>query len=765
MTMVRAKNDFDTRGCAQKAFMLAVVCMLLSCASDRHAPEVDYDYYADDHEWIRKEKDREEQRLMSIYEKDKLYYEKHDELITDTKSEFNSIIDQLPDDEPAYKNSLLGGNTIEQAEQGTTTVYPCYSNKALAALDGCDQDKLDKLIATLETAEVRQIRVVGHTNNVRLGGAAAKEFGDNQGLSAARAQAVATYLGRKLNLAGDKINASGVGDTQPIASNDTADGRRRNRRVEIHFDYLQSQQLKGVSFNFSGVPAGFNGWWEGEVVKNISEQSSPLYADLNNLYERAIRHSSQISVFSDIPLIRETGILEAEGEFDPRAFVESRIGEKNEPVGSTLRTGGANRFREEEWRVEGGVRKKFWSGAEAEISQRVGGLDTNSSFFQPDDQGLTELAISVTQPLWNGAGAEYTRSTVALAKLDHSISQDEFQRQVESHLLEVARSYWSLYYERANLLIKKRLVTKAELLVKELESRRSIDILESHLARAKAALAARKAEVLRSSQAVRNSEAKVVALLNDPELRLNQAFELVPSLNPSVNHRQISMREAARHALENRPEIQQAMKQIKAAMIRTKMAENEMLPVLDFVMETSWNGLETDFAIDDALGDQFKGTNYFFGLNFEIPIGNREAKARYQRRRIEVRQLTNQMRTTIQTLLLEVQVAVRELDTAKRELDAKYATMQATTTQLEAMQKRRDVAQARGEAASSYLERLLTTQERLADEENGFVNSQLNYNVALVNLDRAMGILMHTQKVSMRREQPEDYLPSIRLDR
>jgi outer membrane protein TolC len=207
------------------------------------------------------------------------------------------------------------------------------------------------------------------------------------------------------------------------------------------------------------------------------------------------------------------------------------------------------------------------------------------------------------------------------------------------------------------------------------------------------------------------------------------------------------------------------MKQIEAGMVRTKMAENEMLPVLDFVMESSWNGLERDYGINDALGDQFQGTNYFVGLNFDIPIGNREAKSRYQRRRLEVRQLTNQMRTTIDTLLLEVQVAVRELNTSQNELGAKYRSMEATRLQLDSMQNRRGISYANGEAGSSYIERLLTAQERLADEEASFIQSQLTYNVALTNLDRAMGILMESQEISTKRVQPEDDLPEFILEK
>lgn len=54
----------------------------------------------------------------------------------------------------------------------------------------------------------------------------------NQALSERRAQAVADYHIR-LGVAGSRISTIGLGESNPIASNDTADGRQQNRRVEV----------------------------------------------------------------------------------------------------------------------------------------------------------------------------------------------------------------------------------------------------------------------------------------------------------------------------------------------------------------------------------------------------------------------------------------------------------------------------------------------------------------------------------------------------
>jgi len=59
----------------------------------------------------------------------------------------------------------------------------------------------------------------------------------NQKLSQERAEAVRKYLISK-GCHSDHITATGLGETQPIASNESEEGRKRNRRVQIYFKKL-----------------------------------------------------------------------------------------------------------------------------------------------------------------------------------------------------------------------------------------------------------------------------------------------------------------------------------------------------------------------------------------------------------------------------------------------------------------------------------------------------------------------------------------------
>ena len=79
-----------------------------------------------------------------------------------------------------------------------------------------------------------QVTITGHTDNVPLGNS---PFGDNFGLGAARASAVAQEMMRSGLVQADQISVVSKGETAPVEDNATEEGRARNRRIEIEIDY------------------------------------------------------------------------------------------------------------------------------------------------------------------------------------------------------------------------------------------------------------------------------------------------------------------------------------------------------------------------------------------------------------------------------------------------------------------------------------------------------------------------------------------------
>jgi chemotaxis protein MotB len=90
-------------------------------------------------------------------------------------------------------------------------------------------------IALLLNKIDNDITIEGHTDNVPI--SMNNHFTSNWQLSAARAANVAQYLCEKENLAGSRITAAGFGEYRPVASNNTKEGRSKNRRVDIIISY------------------------------------------------------------------------------------------------------------------------------------------------------------------------------------------------------------------------------------------------------------------------------------------------------------------------------------------------------------------------------------------------------------------------------------------------------------------------------------------------------------------------------------------------
>lgn len=94
-----------------------------------------------------------------------------------------------------------------------------------AALTASGKAILDEMTAAMLKLKERKVDIIGHTDNVGL-------RATNQGLSQARAEAVKAYLASH-GIKSELLTASGQGADRPVASNDSTEGRARNRRIEF----------------------------------------------------------------------------------------------------------------------------------------------------------------------------------------------------------------------------------------------------------------------------------------------------------------------------------------------------------------------------------------------------------------------------------------------------------------------------------------------------------------------------------------------------
>ncbi|MFP7755149.1 TolC family protein [Thermodesulfobacteriota bacterium B35] len=522
---------------------------------------------------------------------------------------------------------------------------------------------------------------------------------------------------------------------------------------------------KDLRIGSGSIPEGYSPWWQQKVKERINTAVPEVETDISSLFVKALASSSQIKVFADLPLIRKTSIQEAEGPFDFRVFAEGRLNDLDEPVGDDLKTGGPLRYEENSKNLQYGIRKKFLTGTDVELKQNIGDMDTNSTYFNPEDQARAGTYLTISQPLLKRFGISYNRTPIDLASIDHAIAGEELRRDVESHLLEISRAYWGLYLERALLVQKVRLAKRTSKYLARMQQRAKVDVEPSLLARARSLVSSHELAALQAEYAMLNAQARIRALVNDPELLNAKGLEMVTRQLPADRMVEVSFDHALQTSLDKRPEVAQAIRQIQSAYLRLERSENELLPDLDLFFQTYVKGLDGDYRYGSAWDNQFDegGPSYVAGLRFEYPLGNNGAEARNLRKRLEIRQLLHQLDTTVENVLLETRVSYRELVKNYRSMVQAYQIMQADDQEVKALLSRVDYLLANNKPYGEVLYQLMDASQRLTDSEELFAKSELSYNYSLYNLYRSMGILVENNRVVFTEENPDDDLPLLHV--
>lgn len=138
-----------------------------------------------------------------------------------------AVIGHKMDKQAEEMKKVLGDAEVKREGEGIVILF---KEKVLFGFDRSDLNSsatanLDKLVNVLQKYPDTDIQIIGHTDS--------KGSDDyNQRLSEKRAGSVADYL-RANGVSGTRITTKGMGEADPIATNDTDEGRSLNRRVEF----------------------------------------------------------------------------------------------------------------------------------------------------------------------------------------------------------------------------------------------------------------------------------------------------------------------------------------------------------------------------------------------------------------------------------------------------------------------------------------------------------------------------------------------------
>ena len=533
-------------------------------------------------------------------------------------------------------------------------------------------------------------------------------------------------------------------------------------------DFSATDVFRQMNVDAAASPAQLvPSWWDRHVQNSLREVQ-PLPADLHTILYLAIHHSNQIKIAKADPLIRETAIQEADSAFDWVRYLDASWNDTSEPVSNSLTAGGnQNRFNDQIFQATAGVRRTTRSGGQLDISQRFGWQDNNSQFFIPNDQATGRLTLSYTHPLLRGRGAAYNNAIVFLAQVDTQIANDEFLAILQDELLDITRAYWNLHLERAVLAHQLRLYLRTRKIYNTLSARQTVDTQGTQLILTASALENRRADLIRAQTTVTNSETRLRGMINANELGNTDETELIPVEPLPTYHYHTDLQNEIQVALQNRPEVRAAVQQVRAGSIRLGVAQHELLPALNLVTQSFLAGLQGDNDFGTAFTDQFSTgrPSYSLGLQYELPVGNRLAKARVCRRQHELTRLQTEYSRALQTVQTEVDIAVRELKTAHQEIIATSRALAAAESEVNTIEKRWQRMIDGNGTSSLNLESLLRAQERVTAAEREYVTSRLTYSLAMVNLKRANGTLLQSDAVAVSPTCGPDGCHDINLDK
>lgn len=502
-------------------------------------------------------------------------------------------------------------------------------------------------------------------------------------------------------------------------------------------------------------------WWRNQVTSPIFSPNGNTPVDTNSLVYNALKKSPRIRAISQDPLIREMQVVEADSEFDPTSFVTSQFQDRVDPVGDSLSitADGSPFIQDHIWTGNAGIRKKTRTGGTYEFGQQIGFRNSNSNFFNPQDQGTATLSLNVTQPLLRGRGKYYNQSQILIAQAAEQVSWNTFTGELQDELRKTVVAYWQLYYARSVFLQKQKSVERGSSILAMLEGRRDLDSLPSQIARARSAVQSRKTDLANAMRDVRDAETEIRRLTAERNWKTDQFIEMVPMETPVNEMMALELEQIATTALQHRPEIQETMKRAKVVAIQRDVSLNELMPELSLLLGTYISALRGESEVFEAIGDQFGGIKpgYSFGLEFEMPWRNRAAHSRLAQRKLQFAKISAEIDEVIQNVIAESQVSLRQITSAKQTLDAALQAIDAARYDLEQNTRRwesfalieGDIAD--GQTPTTILDQLLDSQERLASSELVFSQAELDLKSAEIDLQRTMGTLLIQQQVSYHR--------------
>ncbi len=365
-----------------------------------------------------------------------------------------------------------------------------------------------------------------------------------------------------------------------------------------------------------------------------------------------------------------------------------------------------------------------YSPSRTNVNQNV----ATGFLFNPSYTG--GLVLTLTQPLLRNAGIDVTKTFIHIAQNNAIVEEHIFRDRVLTVLATVEQTYWEVVFANENLKVAEAALKAAQELLAGNRAKAKAGVMSIvDVLQAEAAVATRVEQVLVADKTIRDQEDQLRRLLNPAEEDLRQDLRLTPLDQPVVTLEPISLQEAIDIAIEQRPEIVQAKKNMESSDLNTKFAKNQTLPTLSFQGTTGLAGLGGNYP--DSVNNNFNGNyyNYGAGLVLSYPLGNRSAWSTYNKRQLEEKNAEASLVSVRQQIIVGVREAVRRVQTDFKRIETTRSARIMAEKQLQAEQERLKVG-------LSITRFVLEFQRDLATAQGNELRATIDYNKSLSNLAR-----------------------------
>lgn len=478
------------------------------------------------------------------------------------------------------------------------------------------------------------------------------------------------------------------------------------------------------------------------ISKDPQTGKRMIQMTLSEAIMRTLANNTDIAVIAYDPQIAREQVVQAAAAFDYVMF-----GSFGYEKIDTAQNHRMSLPQTKERTLEVGVRQRTVTGATWQVADTFTRSWDSATADQFGRWYADDLNMQITQPLLRDAWPEVNLAALRVARLNHKATLSQFRAQVDDSITQVITAYYLLIQARRDVEIATELLNKTKETLKKVELRSQIDATKVNISQAQASVKAREAIYIETLKNRQDTQDALVRLLSDQQINLLQDYEIIPVSRLSDAPVRVDEMDQFHAALAHNPDLEQARLAIQQADINVTVAKNGTLPSLNISAGADTNGGSRDsrrVVWDDVWSGRFM--SYSAQLTFEYPIGNRERLSVLAQARLERKQLITQMQNTADQIAQAIRERIRQIRTRYEEYKVQTEALAAARAQLEALD---DLENIRGQLTPEFLNLKLQAQADVATAESAQLRAVVQYNTAMLDLNRATGTTLEMYQVKL----------------